>query len=210
MKKDTPRKDIEDKKKAEAQEKEAPEKAEEAGPEELAARLEEAEAMLKEKEDQVLRIAAEMDNFKKRLAKEKEEFCRFANESFAKDLLAVMDGLDKALDHSGTNEREVLLNGVRMTRELLLDVMAKFGVARFSAQNEPFDPEMHEALNQLEVAKKEEDGLCVQEYQPGYMMKDRLLRPAMVAVGRLAEPRGNPDREEERNAGTRIKVKVKD
>ncbi len=210
MKKDAPREDMDGKEKAEAQEKKAPEEAEEAGPEELAALLEEAEAMLKEKEDQVLRIAAEMDNFKKRLAREKEEFCRFANESFAKDLLAVVDGLDKALDHTETNEREALLSGAKMTRDLLLDVMAKFGVARFSAQNEPFDPEMHEALNQLEVAKKEEDGLCVQEYQPGYMMKDRLLRPAMVAVGRLAEPERNPDREEDRNAGTKIKVKVKD
>ncbi|MCK8603124.1 nucleotide exchange factor GrpE [Desulfoferrobacter suflitae] len=154
----------------------------------------ECEQLLHEKEeevvklqDRILRLAAEMENTRKRLEREKSEGICFANESLMRELLGVLDNFERAIQHaeSGT-EADSLLEGIRMIHKGLLDSLAKFGCKPFESVGETFDPNLHEAVMQQEAADEPEN-VVLQELQKGYRLNDRLLRPAMVVVSKAAD-----------------------
>jgi molecular chaperone GrpE len=134
--------------------------------------------------ERFLRQVAELDNVKKRSAREREEISRFANEALIKDLLPVVDNLERALAHaSGGGNGKPLVEGVEMVLKGLLDVLSKHGVAQISAIGEPFDPSKHEAMAQVESDNHEPNSV-VEELHKGYTLRDRLLRPALVSVAK--------------------------
>jgi len=161
---------------------------------ELEAKSEEA----KNNYDRFVRQAAELENFKKRAAREKEDAVRFANESLVKDLLPVIDNLERAVAHAqGGGNGKPLVEGVEMVLKGLLDVLGKHGVAQISAVGQPFDPGKHEAMAQVET-EEHAPNTVIEEHHKGYMLKDRLLRPALVTVAMLLKTR------EKKNAGSKV------
>jgi molecular chaperone GrpE len=139
---------------------------------------------LRQLQDRLLRLAAESENARKRLEREKAEGIAFANESILRSLLAVGDSLDLAIQHSeGDVDPQALLEGIRMTRKVFLDVLARYGCVPFDSQGKEFDPNFHEAMLQQESEEFPENTIA-HEYQKGYMLNDRLLRPAMVVVSK--------------------------
>jgi len=135
--------------------------------------------------DLYLRSRADLENYRKRAQREKEELSRFANENLLREILPVMDNLERALEHArqGEGSSDGLLQGVEMTLGQFQRVLEKFGVTPVAAAGEPFDPAKHEALGQVESAEHPPNTV-VQELQKGYLLNDRLLRPAMVMVAK--------------------------
>jgi molecular chaperone GrpE len=149
----------------------------------LAEKIKENEE-LKEKNEQLLRHVADIENFKKRLEKERTDLRDFANESLLKDLLPVVDNLELALNHGREQESgSALLEGVENVLKGFLQVITKFGVTPLQALGEKFDPAFQNAVMQQEDDSVE-DQTVIQELQKGYLLKNRLLRPAMVVVAR--------------------------
>ncbi len=139
---------------------------------------------LKEKNNQLLRHVADIENFKKRLEKERTDLRDFANESLMKDLLPVVDNLELALNHAREQEPgSPLVEGVENVLKGFLQVITKFGATPIQALGEKFDPAIHNAVMQQEDDSVE-DQTVIQELQKGYLLKNRLLRPAMVVVAR--------------------------
>lgn len=147
---------------------------------------------IKQLQDRVLRMAAEVENTRKRLEREKSESINYGNESLIKQLLPVIDNLERAIDH-GSRETDLqgLLEGVRMTLKGFSDVLAKFGCVSFDSVGKQFDPNFHEAVMQRQTDDTP-DMTVIEEFQKGYTLKDRLVRPAMVVV---AKSPGNESRE---------------
>ncbi len=142
------------------------------------------EEELKQAQDRMLRLAAELDNTRKRLEREKSEGISYANESIMRELIPVIDNLERAIEHGEKDEaNQGLLEGVRMTLKSFIDVFAKFGGNPFESIGEPFDPNRHEAVTQ-EESNEHPDMTVTREFQKGYTLRDRLLRPAMVGVAR--------------------------
>ncbi len=134
--------------------------------------------------DRALRLAAEMENLKKRLEREKAELLQFANESLIKELLPVVDNLELALEHGRQAETPAsFLEGIELVHQGFLKALARFGVTPLAAVGQPFDPAYHNAVMQ-EAAPEVPDCTVFKELQKGYMMHQRLLRPAMVVVAR--------------------------
>ncbi len=151
----------------------------------LAARVEELEQSVTEAKDQALRAAAEAQNVRRRAEAEAEKARKFALEKFIKDLLPVVDSLEKALEAMGEDASEVHREGASMTLKMQLDVLAKFGVEIVEPQGEPFDPQYHEAMAM--VPNPEVDPTTVIDVmQKGYVLNGRLVRPAMVVVSQTA------------------------
>lgn len=146
----------------------------------------EAVKELREKADKhydlYLRLLADMENVKKRNAKEREEWHKFANEGLIKEILPVVDNLEKAIIHSqGQNGLHTLMEGVELTLKGLKDALTRSGVQEVEALGVPFDPCFHEAVSQLED-QEVEAGVVLQELQKGYILNGRLIRPSMVVV----------------------------
>ncbi len=139
----------------------------------------EALEKLEKEHDRLLRAAADLENTRKRAAREREEIQRFGIEKVLKDLLPVVDGLDRAL--AAATPSDPLAEGVRLVRASLEQTLARHGVAGFSALGERFDPAVHEALMQVPTAEKP-PGTVVLEHARGFKLHERLLRPAMVGV----------------------------
>ncbi|MHB8417362.1 MAG: nucleotide exchange factor GrpE [Myxococcales bacterium] len=147
-----------------------------------AARAQETMERLKETHERQLRAAADLENYKKRAVREREEAEKFAVGKLVKELLPVLDSFDRALEHAAVSAGgDALVQGIAATRKLLEDTLGKFGVRGFSAKGQPFDPTRHEAVQRIETADVP-PGTVAQEVQRGYHLHDRLLRPAMVAV----------------------------
>lgn len=177
--------EIENKAKAgvEAEELFDPESADREG---LLAKFKELEEQLGEAEERILRTAADAENFKKRLQREKEEQTRYANETFMRELLPVIDNLERALQHAAAvPNQQGLLEGLNMTLKGFLDTLARFNCIAIEAVGKPFDPNFHEAVSQEENAEVEPNTV-LKELQKGYLLKERLLRPAMVIVSKAA------------------------
>lgn len=139
--------------------------------------------------DRFLRQVAELENFKKRSARERDDIYRFANEALIKDLLVVLDNLERAVAHaSGGGNGKPLVEGVEMVLKGFLDVLAKHGVSQISAIGQPFDPSKHEAMAQVE-SETHEPNSVIEEHHKGYMLRDRLLRPALVSVAKPSNSR---------------------
>jgi molecular chaperone GrpE len=149
--------------------------------------------------ERFVRQAAELENFKKRASREREDAIRFANESLIKDLLPVVDNLERAVAHaSGGGNGKPIVEGVEMVLKSLLDVLTKYGVTQISAVGEPFDPAKHEAMAQVESPSHQPNSV-VDELQRGYTLRDRLLRPALVSVAKapISQEKKNGDSEVE-------------
>ena len=139
---------------------------------------------MKKARDESMRAWAETENIKKRLAREKDEFCKFANEGVLSDLLPVLDNLDLALEHGRKLEGcKDFLTGVEMTRRVLLDQLAKHGLESVGDAGEAFNPEVHEAVGFEQRADYPEGFVCML-LQRGYRLRGRLLRPARVYVNK--------------------------
>lgn len=139
---------------------------------------------LKEDHERALRAAADLDNFKKRAMKEKEEVQKFGNERLLRDFLPIIDNLDRAFEHShNVTDAGGFVTGVQMTRKLFEDALAKHGVKGFTSKGQPFDPHLHEAMGQAETSDVPPNHV-VQEVLRGYLLNDRLIRPALVMVAR--------------------------
>jgi molecular chaperone GrpE len=141
---------------------------------------------IKETHEKMLRAVADLENYKKRAQKEKEEIQKFGVERLLKDLLAIPDNLDRALEHARTStDFDSLKKGLQMTRKLFEDTLGKHGVKSFSAVGQPFDPRLHEAMQHVETAAVPA-GHVAQEVMRGYTLHDRLVRPALVMVAKAA------------------------
>ncbi len=134
--------------------------------------------------EKLLRVIAEMDNMRKRLDREREDIILYGNEQLIRELLPVIDNLERALLYankdSGSKE---LVEGVEITLKQFLGVLEKFGCQPIDSLGQPFDPRYHEALMQQETEEAPENTV-IQEYQRGYILKGRLLRPARVVVAK--------------------------
>jgi molecular chaperone GrpE len=150
----------------------------------LLAKLQEKEAEAKANYDLFLRERADMENFKRRMQREQAESLRFANEPLIRDLLPVIDNLERAVGHaqSGGNGQS-LVEGVALVVRSLLDALEKHGVTRVTAKGEPFDPTRHEAMAQAESTQMAPNTV-LDEYRPAYLLHGRLLRPALVTVAK--------------------------
>jgi molecular chaperone GrpE len=150
----------------------------------LAAELERARAEASEYQDKYVRLYAETENFRKRMTRDFQDRERYCNESIIKELLPVADNFDRALTHAGEGTgNEGLVEGVRMVKKQLMDVLAKFGVTQVESVGLPFDPMKQQAIMQVET-EDYADGVVVEEFQKGYFLNDRILRPAMVTVAK--------------------------
>jgi len=134
--------------------------------------------------DLFLRERAENENFKRRMQREKSEALRFANESLVRDILPVLDNLQRAIAHAqGGESGQSLIDGVTLVARSFLETLEKHGVSRVSAKGQPFDPTKHEAMAQVESTEVAPNTV-VDEYTPAYVLHDRLLRPALVTVAK--------------------------
>lgn len=134
--------------------------------------------------DKYLRICADFENYKKRNMKEQMESAKYANERILKELLPVIDNLERAILHSKeTSDLKGLVEGVELTCKQFLDSMGRFGVKVVQSTGEPFDPSRHQALGQVDSDKHDEN-IVVEELQKGYLLEDRILRPALVNISR--------------------------
>ncbi len=145
---------------------------------------------LEEARQQILYAQAEIQNVRRRAEKEVQDAHAYASTKFARDILSVADNLGRALDVIPDSMRaddgaKALITGLEATQRELLSVFERNGITRIASVGMPLDPNQHQAM--LEMPSDEEPGTIVQEMQPGYMIKDRLLRPAMVAVAKKAD-----------------------
>ena len=160
-----------------------------------------------ELQDRVLRMAAEMENLRRRTEREKAEATLYAASNFARDMLAVSDNMDRALGAVSEEQRAVaddvtknLMQGVEMVQRELLNTFERHGIRRITPMGERFDPNLHQAMFEV-PDKKTESGTVVQVVQPGFVIGERVLRPAMVGVAKggpkavanaRTEPAGEP------------------
>ena len=135
--------------------------------------------------EKLLRTAADYDNARKRLAKEREEFIRFSQEKMLREILPVLDNFERALAHSESLDKK-LVAGIQMIWKQLLNTLTLQGLKRLSSEGLPFDPHFHEAVDEVEAEGPE--GVIVKEILPGYVLNDRVLRPAKVQI--RVRPRG--------------------
>jgi molecular chaperone GrpE len=137
--------------------------------------------------DRYLRLAAELENIKKRQEREVAELRQFANDNLLKELVPVLDNLERALEHGRQSEApEALMEGLDLVSQDFLKVLGRFGVTPINSVGERFDPAYHHAVME-EEAPEVEDQTVLKELQKGYLLQNRLLRPAMVVVSRNAE-----------------------
>jgi molecular chaperone GrpE len=143
-------------------------------------------AKAKENWDQMLRTAADFENFRKRAARERQEVSKYANESLLQKLLPVLENFDAALSTASVGQPvtlESLQTGVKMIQQQFKSVLTEAGLEEIDAANQPFDPNFHEAIAQQESAAVP-DGHVLQQVRKGYKLRDRLLRPASVVVAK--------------------------
>jgi len=151
--------------------------------EEIQSELETAKQEAKEAYDRFLRVSAEFENYKKRSTREMDDFRKYSNQSLIKEMLAVVDNLERALNSSNGNSSidKCMADGVNLTLKEILKVFEKFNVKPIESIGQPFDPTFHQAMMQEETDEHPENTI-ITELQKGYMIHDRLLRPSMVVV----------------------------
>ena len=151
----------------------------------LAEALDAARSEAKASHDRLLRATAELENFKKRTAREMADFKKFANERLIQALLPVIDNLEMAIQSASEDEQAngKVVEGVMLTLAELKKVLESFGVAVIEAEGEPFDPKFHQAFVQEENDKLPPNTV-IKAFQKGYLLHERLIRPAMVIVSK--------------------------
>lgn len=167
--------------------------------------VKELEESLAAEREKYIRLYAEFENYRKRVQKEKEELVKYSVEPVISDLLTVLDNLEMALEHaSRDSDPKSLIEGVELTLREFKKVIGKYGVEEIDAIGKPFDPNVHHAMSQIERSDIR-NNTVVEEYRKGYLLKERLLRPSLVAVSRNVEARPDDGRPEESDShGTEI------
>ncbi len=164
--------------------------------EQLKSDLAKAQEEARTHKEQYLRTLADMDNLRKRTQREKEDLAKFANENILREILPVIDNLERAVEHAEQADNG-LLEGVKMTLNQFSQVLSRFGVTPIEAMGQPFDPALHQAMGQLETADQPVNTV-VQQLQKGYQLNERLLRPAFVMVAKApSEPAAEAKTEDE-------------
>ncbi|GAM08536.1 protein GrpE [Geobacter sp. OR-1] len=154
-------------------------------------KLMELEKILAEKEaeaaanwDKFVRERADLENYRKRVQKEKEEIQKYGNESLIMEILPAVDNMERALAHTDSDSQDPIVTGIRMTLDMLLGSLRKFGVVPLeTVPGSPFDSALHQAMSQVEK-EGQEPNTIVDIFQKGYLLNERLIRPAMVTVAK--------------------------
>jgi molecular chaperone GrpE len=133
--------------------------------------------------DKYTRLYADFENYKKRVVKDKEELVKYGNEYLIYELLPIIDNLEMAIKHSTNDTSSGIVQGVEITLKEFLKVIERFGVTQVKALDERFDPAVHHAMSQVERDDVDEN-MVVEEFRKGYMLKDKVLRPSLVAVSK--------------------------
>jgi molecular chaperone GrpE len=153
----------------------------------LRANLEAKEKEAAENYNQYLRAMAELDNYRKRAARDKEDAIKYGNEKLIKDILPILDSLDRALQQaseiSARNNFEAFQQGLGLIHSQILGCLERHGVVKIAAKGEEFDPDKHQALMQVQTPEMEGNRV-VDEYESGYTLHGRLLRPSKVSVSK--------------------------
>jgi molecular chaperone GrpE len=157
--------------------------------EDLGKKLREAETEAKETHDKYLRLYADFENYKKRSIREMQDFRKYATETLLKEMLKIVDNLALAIQASTehTKDQNSIVEGIDMTQKQVLDILEKHNVTPIESVGNTFDPRYHEAFLQ-EESEEHPDNTVIRELQKGYMLHDRLLRPAVVAVSKSKKP----------------------
>ncbi len=148
--------------------------------------------------DLYLRERADLENARKRHQREREEAIRFANDRLLKEMIPVLDNLERAVDHAdqGNDDNQGLLEGVNMTINQFRKALEDFGVKGINAIGAAFDPNLHQAMGQVESGEHAPNTV-VSEFQKGYLLHDRLLRPSLVMVAKVPEEKAVNDSDEQ-------------
>ncbi len=156
-------------------------------------KLEEAERQAKDNHERILRISADFENYKKRTAREMQDLVKYANEKILKEMLTVVDDLERAIESASNHydANDPLIQGVHLTLSETLKILERHQVKPVVSLGEPFDPSFHQAMMQEEV-QDQPPNTVVKELQKGYLIHDRLLRPALVSVSKTG---GNVNQE---------------
>jgi molecular chaperone GrpE len=161
--------------------------------------LEKARTEAAEYKDRALRAVAELENFRRRAEKEREDVAKYAISNFAREMLPVADNLRRALDAQPAVDDEVaallkpFIAGIELTERELIAAFERFGLRKVEPLGQPFDHNYHQAMFELDDPNQP-PGIVVQVMQPGYVLKDRLLRPALVAVSKGGPAKSSDDR----------------
>jgi molecular chaperone GrpE len=152
------------------------------GEEDLESLIKEKENIAAENYDKYLRALADLENYKKRAAKEKQDTIKYGNENLIKDLLPLIDGIDRAMDCAEkSDDFEAFREGLKMLQDQLCTCLKKHGVETIDAEGHCFDPNIHEALMQVESAEHDANQV-VSQLEKGYLLHGRLIRPAKVCI----------------------------
>jgi molecular chaperone GrpE len=163
-------------------EQEAPPSAEEFA--QMKGKLDRVKAENEERSDRMLRTIADYENSKKRAEREKAEFFKYAVEGVIKDLIPVVDNIERGIESAkASKDFDSLNEGIQLIHKQLDDLLKKRGVAVIEAKGEPFDPKLHEAMMHIESDDVPENAV-IEEFQRGYLLHDRVIRPSMVSVSR--------------------------
>ncbi|HCY86707.1 MAG TPA: nucleotide exchange factor GrpE [Desulfobacteraceae bacterium] len=154
---------------------------------ETANETQDLEAQLTAEKEKLLRVSAEFENYKKRKQRETDDFKKFANENIFKRMLTVVDNLERAISSAEDSADDTsLLEGVKLTHKDILNLFEAFSVTQVEAENQPFDPNFHQAVTQEETDEVPENTVTT-VLQKGYLLHDRLIRPAMVVVSKKVQ-----------------------
>jgi molecular chaperone GrpE len=162
---------------------------------ELEKGLHEKDLLIADLENKIKYLIADFENFKKFASREKEQITRFASEAIVKQLLPIIDSLERATATPYIpQDTETLLNGIKIIYAQLMDVLGKWGLTAISAVGKQFDPYRHEALMQIEDLEKD-DNVVIEEFEKGYMLCDKVIRTAKVKVNKRSD--GQSEREKQ-------------
>jgi molecular chaperone GrpE len=178
---------------------ETPKKKRKATAEDLKKQLDDQKQIAQGNYEKFLRAYADLENYKKRVEKEKADSLRYANEDVIRDLLPFIDNLERAVEHASSetdNNPQALIEGVELTLKELVRALEKHGLKQIESVGKPFDPNLHEAMMQVENEAYDPQTV-VEEFQKGYLIRDRLLRPARVSVSMRPENREEEQQSDE-------------
>jgi molecular chaperone GrpE len=183
---------------AKASSKNAPKKKRKSAVEDLKKNIEEQKQLAQDNYEKFLRAYAELENYKKRTEKDRADNLKYANEELLRDLLPFIDNLQRAVDHASfekSRNPEALMEGVELTLRDLMRILEKHGLRPIESVGGQFDPNLHEAMMQVD-SENHDPQTVVQEFQRGYVLKDRLLRPARVSVAMRPETQEKDETEQ--------------
>jgi molecular chaperone GrpE len=151
---------------------------------EILAKLQEKEKEAAENREKYLRAVAELENYKKYAAKDRADLIKYGNEKIIKDVLPILDSLERAIHHAADfDDVNTFIDGIKIIQEQMTTCLEKYGVKKIEALGKPFNPEVHEAFMLVE-SDEHDGGAVLQELETGYMLNDRLLRAAKVSVSK--------------------------